>query len=295
MRFLLLPALALLAPALVACGASPAESDPRPSVVASTDVYASVATAIGGDRIRVTSILSGDRDPHEYQASARDLLAVSRADVVIRNGGGYDSFLDPMLQADTDVLDTAALIGFDPESEGIAGNEHLWYALPVMGGVADALAEQLADIDPSGAELYRDNLLAFDSRLAELEGRVAALSEEEDPASGVLVTEPVPLHLLADLGLEDRTPPQFSQAVEEDGDVAPQVLASVLHLVRGGRLAFLAYNPQTATAQTEQVRGAAEAAGLPVVEFTETLPAGLTYLDWMSANIEHVASVLGAD
>ena len=54
---------------------------------------------------------------------------------------------------------------------------------------------------------------------------------------------------------------------------------------------MLAYNSQTASPETEEVRAAAEAAGVPVVEFTETLPDGSDYVSWMTDNIEALAAI----
>ena len=55
---------------------------------------------------------------------------------------------------------------------------------------------------------------------------------------------------------------------------------------------FLAYNEQTEGPQTEAVKRAAEAAGVPVVNFTETLPDGKDYVQWMADNVESVSSAL---
>ncbi|MGH3691274.1 MAG: metal ABC transporter solute-binding protein, Zn/Mn family [Microbacterium sp.] len=69
------------------------------TVVASTNVYGDIAATIGGDRVDVQSIItSASQDPHSYEASARDRLTVQKADLVIENGGGYDAFIDTLLQ-----------------------------------------------------------------------------------------------------------------------------------------------------------------------------------------------------
>ncbi len=56
---------------------------------------------------------------------------------------------------------------------------------------------------------------------------------------------------------------------------------------------MLGYNSQTGGAETERVRDTAEDDGVPVVEFTETLPDGETYLSWMTANVDALAAALG--
>ncbi|OYX54790.1 MAG: ABC transporter substrate-binding protein, partial [Micrococcales bacterium 32-70-13] len=107
-------------------------------------------------------------------------------------------------------------------------------------------------------------------------------------------TEPVPAYLLAELGFDDETPEEFSEAIEEGADVPPLALQEVLDLIASGEVRLLAYNEQTASPETERVRAAAEAAGIPVVSFVETLPDGEDYVSWMRANIEAVAAALAA-
>ena len=73
--------------------AAPAAAS-KVAVVASTNVYGDIVARIGGDKVSVTSVISDpDQDPHSYEATAQDRLAVSKAKLVIANGGGYDDFL----------------------------------------------------------------------------------------------------------------------------------------------------------------------------------------------------------
>ena len=75
-------------------GSGPSASSDKVDVVASTNVWGSVAQAIGGDKVNVHSIIdSPDQDPHDYEATAQDKLKISRADLVVLNGGGYDPFM----------------------------------------------------------------------------------------------------------------------------------------------------------------------------------------------------------
>ena len=108
----------------------------------------------------------------------------------------------------------------------------------------------------------------------------------------MLATEPVPLFLVEAAGLVDRTPPQFSAAVEEETDVPPAAMSEMLDLVSSPQVAFLVYNEQTTGPQTDQVLEAAQAAGLPVVDVTETLPEGEDYVSWMAGNLDAFAQAL---
>ena len=51
-------------------------------------------------------------------------------------------------------------------------------------------------------------------------------------------------------------------------------------------------NAQTGGAETTQVIDEASAKSIPVLEFTETLPSGDTYLTWMQQNIDDLAGAL---
>lgn len=287
----------------------------RVRVVASTDVYGDVAAQIGGDLIEVTSIIEGAaQDPHSYEATARDQLALSQAELVIENGGGYDSFIDTMLEASGDegrvvvsaveasgLLDGGDIHANDDTEHSdddaaahdhIEGfNEHVWYSLHGMENVAREIAHALTEIDEENATAYESNFDAFAAQLGALEEQATALRAQAD-GKGVAITEPVPVYLLDEIGLENRTPDAFSEAIEEGTDVPPAVLRETIDLFADDSVSLLAYNEQTAGAETEQVRAAAEDAGVAIVSLTETLPDGQDYLGWMGSNIDAIETAL---
>lgn len=90
----------------------------------------------------------------------------------------------------------------------------------------------------------------------------------------MLATEPVAHYLLETAKVTDATPRAFSEAVEQESDVPAAALAEVNSLVAGKRVKAVVNNAQTVTPVTRQVVDAAKKAGLPVVDVTETLPAG---------------------
>jgi zinc/manganese transport system substrate-binding protein len=107
-----------LAGCATADSAEPAETEGL-SIVASTNVYGDIAESIAGDLATVTSIIdSPAQDPHSYEASAQDQLAIAGADLVIENGGGYDPFIDVLIEgSDTGalVITAATIAGFEDD------------------------------------------------------------------------------------------------------------------------------------------------------------------------------------
>jgi len=323
-RAALVGTIAVTALALAGCSASTPAADENAglSIVASTNVYGSIAEAIGGDLVTVTSIItSAAQDPHSYEASAQDQLALSKADLVIENGGGYDPFIDTLLSASSseapvvnaseasgllegdahehdDDASTSSTDSAAEEEEGHEGhdhiegfNEHVWYSFHGVEHVAEEIAHQLSELDADNAATYEANFTAFTGEIEALEARAEALHADTE-GMGAAITEPVPLYLLEAAGFTNRTPEEFSEAIEEGTDVAPTVLAQTLALFGSGSVSLLAYNSQTASNETEEVRAAAEENGVAVVEFTETMPDGADYVSWMTDNLSAISAAV---
>lgn len=275
-------------------GASAGGDSATISVVASTNVWGDVVDQVGGDRVDVLSIISDpSADPHSYEANAQTQLALSKADLVVENGGGYDDFMETMMGSVT----TGAPVVNAVEVSGKAAagdeelNEHVWYDFPSVDKVAQQIATELTALDPDSAAEFAANAETFSSRLAELTAEVEAVKAEHAGA-GVAVTEPVPLYLLETAGLDNRTPDEFSEAIEQDTDVPPAVLQETLALFTDKQVVALFYNEQTTGPQTEAVLDAATTNSIAVVPVRETLPEGQDYLTWMQGDITAMAQAV---
>ncbi|TDD63125.1 ABC transporter substrate-binding protein [Actinomadura darangshiensis] len=287
--------LAASALGLSACGSSSGAAEPdQVSVVASTNVYGDIARQIGGGKVKVTSFISDPaQDPHSFEAGTRNRLVLAKAAVVIENGGGYDDFVDTLLKgakSKAAVLNAVEISGKTAQA-GEELNEHVWYDLPSVARLADRISAALAKADPGDAGTFTANAAAFKAKLTTLEGKAAAVKAAHSGAH-VAITEPVPGYLLEAAGLENRTPEEFSEAIEEGDDVPPRALRDTLALLTGEKVKALVYNAQTSGPQTEQVEEGAKSNGVPVVPVTETLPEGQDYITWMDGTIAALQKAL---
>ncbi|MFJ6651855.1 metal ABC transporter solute-binding protein, Zn/Mn family [Microbacterium sp. NPDC091313] len=317
--------LALAGCAGTAAGQRASDSADTFTIVTSTNVYAQIVQEIAGDGVSVEAVISSAaQDPHDYEATAADQLTVQQADLIIENGGGYDGFMDSLISASgssapvivaaeysdswpgteadehtTDELQESPHAEEEhthaEDAEGhehIEGfNEHVWYDPHTVEHVADAIAQELTALRPDRADQIASNLDAFTGGLAELEtslGDIGASHQGEK----VFVTEPVPGYLVAAAGLDNATPSEFSEAVEEGQDVPPATLLEAVNLLKGGTVKVLIANAQAGGAETDTVIATAKDNDIPVLEFTETIPDGQTYLQWMTQNIEDLAGAL---
>ncbi|MFJ2619453.1 metal ABC transporter solute-binding protein, Zn/Mn family [Glutamicibacter sp. NPDC087344] len=303
-----------------------AQGEPETSglnIVATTNVYAQIAEAVAGEHATVNEIITSTaQDPHSYEPTARDKLTISNADIVVANGGGYDTFMDTLVQSlpkeQLDqvtllhVVDTSPVAVEETEDHDHAHeegeehahehdeaeehahehaeyNEHVWYDLESMSAFADALAAELGKQDAANAQAYADNAKTFDAGIDELSAQLAATGLS---GKSYLMTEPVPFHLLGEAGMVNKTPEGLSEAIEEGEGITPLTLKNADDLLTSKGVDLMVYNAQTESNETQSLRSAAQDSGVPVVELTETITDDSTYLDWMRGNIESLASAL---
>lgn len=204
---------------------TPAASSAIP-VVASTNVYGDIVRRIGGAKVDVTSIIvDPDQDPHSYEASTQNQLALSKAKVVVENGGGYDDFVDRMLKSgdSSAMVINAVKVSGKTAPKGGELNEHVWYDFPTVARIADRIAAALGKADPANAAAFTRNADAFKAKLEPLEAKETQIKKAYG-GEAVAITEPVPLYMIEASGLRNVTPAEFSEAIEEGDDVSPRTL-----------------------------------------------------------------------
>jgi zinc/manganese transport system substrate-binding protein len=327
-------ATALAAVTLVGCSSpQSAADDGTITIVASTNVYGDIAAQVGGDLVEITSIIDDpSQDPHSFEADARVQLDLSKADIVVHNGGGYDPFVEQLLASldvpqqvvvsavevspldlegddhahDDHAHDEHAEEGHaedehadhdhaDDEHAGHdhgAFNEHVWYDFSTVAAVASSIRDALVKLDPDNAEGYDANTAHLQGDLDLLTQRAASLSPADE--LGVAVTEPVALYLLEAIGLHNETPDAFTQAIEGGTEVSAAALNETLSLFSSGVASILVYNDQTTSPETEALKNAAADAGAPIVAVTELLPAGDDYVNWMNDLLDELEGAIQA-
>jgi zinc/manganese transport system substrate-binding protein len=274
---------------LSACGGS---SSGKLDVVAAENVYGSIAQQIGGPHVSVTSVLTNPQaDPHLFEPSTATGLAVAKAKVVIQNGLGYDAFMTRLENASTSnrraVVTMADVVGVS----GNDANPHLWYDVPALDRIAEAITSALKKADRRNASAYGRSLARFDKSLAPLQHEVATIRRRFH-GTPVAYTEPVPGYLVTAAGLRNLAPDTFTRAIEEGTEPSPSAVAAMNELITKHRIRVLLYNSQAVSPITGRLRDAAKAAGIPVVPVTETLPPHLTFQQWQLNQARALATAL---
>ncbi len=290
---------ALVALTLVAgCGSSADAGAPATpgtlTVVASTNVWGAVAGAVAGPDAQVRSIIADPAgDPHSYESTPADAAAISRADLVVANGGGYDTFVDKVTSADA-AAKAKTIEAFDLRPDEADDNEHVWFDPTTVKAVADQVADRLSAAEPARAAGLHQRAQAFDAQVDRIAAQTAAIGRAK-PGTQVISTEPIAHYLLRTAGVTDVTPQDFVEAIENETDPSAASLVQVADALSARRVTALVFNPQTETPVVQGLRDRAAGAGVAVVDVTETLPAGVTdYLQWVDGTRAALARAVGA-
>jgi zinc/manganese transport system substrate-binding protein len=288
MRTVIVLAVTLL---LSGCGGS-ATTAGKVDVVAAENAYGNIAAQIGGSRVSVTSILTDpNADPHLFEPGTSNGLAVAKAKVVLQNGLGYDAFMTKLENSapssDRITVTIADVLGV----HGKDANPHLWYDVPGLGRIADAIASALERADPRHTSAYRVGLARFTRSLRPLQQEVAAIRSRFHDAP-VAYTEPVPGYLVTAAGLQNVAPNSFTRSIEDGTEPSPSSVSAMTSLIAQHRIRVLLYNGQAVSPITARLRAKAEGAGIPVVAVSETLPSDRTFQQWQVGQARALAAAL---
>jgi zinc/manganese transport system substrate-binding protein len=287
----LLAGAAVTATALSACsiGASAAGSDPGGKIVAvgAENEYADVISQVGGKYVQVSAIMSNpNTDPHTFEASPSIAREISAAQLIVQNGVGYDTFMSTIESAagsgSSKVIDVQKLLGL-PDS---TANPHLWYNPSTMPKVADAIAADLAAIQPAHAAYFKAHAKSFVASLDSWNNAIAAFKQAYAGVP-VATTEPVADYMLQAVGADNLTPWTFQADIMNGVDPSPQNVALQKALFTDHKVKVFLYNQQVTEPLTESLITLANQNGIPVVGVYETMPTpGYDYQTWMLTEVQ---------
>jgi zinc/manganese transport system substrate-binding protein len=286
---------------LTSCSAAETESS-APTIVATTNVWANVAEQIAGDNFVVTALITDPaQDPHSFEASARDQLAVSESSIFIMNGGGYDEFAEVLATAakvdpfnvyelhegehGAEHSDEHSEEGDHTGEEGHEGehahdgSDHIWYDLHVAELTAELLASKMSELQPENAAEFTANAEAFVVEIAALEERVAAFGANLN----YFEAHPLATLLFNELGFTNVTPEGFAEAEEAGLEPSVKIMSDATALIEQNKIDFLAVNRQVTSASLEKLKTLAEENSIAVLTFDELLGDGQSYQEWFAA------------
>lgn len=164
--------------------------------VATVGMVADIVRNVAGDRAKVVSLMGEGVDPHLYKATRSDMATLLGADIVFYNGLLLEGKMSDALirvatsgkkvHAVTELLEEKFLL----EPEAFAGHydPHVWMDPAAWLRAVEVVADKLAEFDPSGASVYRQNLAGYLEELRALDAYGERVLATVPETSRVLVT-----------------------------------------------------------------------------------------------------------
>lgn len=259
-------------------------------IVAAENMYSDIAKQIGGVHVDVTTILSNpDQDPHSFELTPSVGYALTKAQLVIINGVGYDAWADRLLSHQTQNR-PKIILAQDILGKKMGDNPHLWYDIDGMQKLSQYLAKQYIDLMPENRNLFEANLAQFSNQLTQIKKRIETIKSHH-LGLFVAATEPVCGIMVEKLGFE-MGEQNFQWVIMNGGEPSPRQVAQFEDDLRQKKIKLLFYNAQVITPETDRLKQIANQANIPIIGVSETMPEGMSYQQWMNDTLSKIEAAL---
>ncbi len=161
----------------------PSIPDDKVQIAAQIYPLAFVAERVAGDQGAVDLLTPPGSDAHDYELAPSQIASLGKADLVIYQLGFQAVTTQAIQQSGaTNVIETGSLVtllragdddhgatGHTGSGEDYGYDPHIWLDPTNMVRISNAVAENLATLDPPNAQIYRDNAAQLNGELEVLD------------------------------------------------------------------------------------------------------------------------------
>ncbi|GAB4541785.1 MAG: zinc ABC transporter substrate-binding protein [Ruegeria sp.] len=164
-------------------------------VVATTGMIADAVRQIGGDQVEVKSLMGPGVDPHAYRQTRSDIVAMTRADLVLWHGLYLEAQMEDFFHdlgrkrqvvAVAEGVDKSKLRAHDDYADKY--DPHLWMSPVLWRDVVIEVQQALTEARPEAADLFAANTQAFLDRIDRLHAYGQQVLAQVPADKRVLVT-----------------------------------------------------------------------------------------------------------
>ena len=291
--------LAAVSALLAGCGGiGAADEGLGPRVVASFYPLQYVAERVAGEHAQVSNLTAPGAEPHDLELSVRQTASIADADLVVVHSGFQPAVDEAVEQSGPDaVVDTAEVVeqvdtGAEHSDDGHAhdgDDPHFWLEPVLLAQAAEAVADELADVDPDHAADYRANLDELVTDLEELD------RDYREGLTGCDTTDVVVSHdafgYLETYGLHFES----IAGITPDQEPSPARLAELADLIEGSAITTVFTETLASPALSETLAGdlGLETAVLDPIEGLSDATSDEDYLSLMRQNLAALRTANG--
>ena len=210
-----LSALAVFSTAIAGVAIAGRASEPL-NVVTTTSMIADAAKAVGGKFVTVKSLIAANIDPHSYRPTRSDIVALSKAKLILWNGLELEEQLEKNMESLAKKTTVIAVAEKLPESQLLemaeeeehddhghghghkhkhehkhehgAEDPHVWMSPRVWSGVVEIIRDAMVKAQPANADAFKSNAAGYLKQLAELDSYSKKVLSSVPENSRVLMT-----------------------------------------------------------------------------------------------------------
>lgn len=275
-------------------------SEKKISIVATFYPLQDFAESVGGDAVRVKSIVPAGAEPHDYEPTPQDIVSAYQADVFLLNGAGIDAWAEkirPELERRgvtvVQMSEVVSLLPGTAETGGAAStfDPHFWLDPIWAQQEAEALRNVLTLRDPARAEVYTRNTERYSTLLANLD---TAYREglQQCEFHTIVTSHNAFAYLAKRYGFETVS----VSGISPEAEASPRVLTEIVETVRSLGLRYIFFetlvSPKVAETLAREV-GAETLVFNPIEGLTEEeRQTGKNYLSIMRENLNNLQIAL---
>ena len=274
---------ALTAFCLLCLGATTSASAAVIDVVASFTVLGDVVKNVGGDHVRVRSLVPPDGDPHEFEPSPDDVKALKAASVVFVSGKGLETWFERLAKAAGGTKPVVVSDGIKEHTMREDGktiiDPHVWNSVPNVMTWVDNIERALEKADPKDVSDFKHTAERYRATLRDLDQYVRARIGDI-PASKrkILTSHDAFSYMGREYGLKFLAP----QSVSTEMEASAADVATLIDQIKSEGLTAYFVENSTDTALVKQVANA-----------THAQPGGMLYPEALSPAGGPIRSYVG--
>ena len=174
---------------LVAAIALPARAQAPVDVVASFSILGDFVQNVGGDRVRVSTLVGPGGDVHVYSPAPSDAQKIAESKLLVINGLGLEGWLPRLLQASGSKAPIVmATAGIAPLKVGFHADPHAWQSVPEAKIYVTNIRDALVSVDPADAGVFRSRADIYLAKLDALDREVREAIARIPPNRRKLIT-----------------------------------------------------------------------------------------------------------
>lgn len=174
---------------------SAAQDDPI-RVTATVGMVGDAVSNVGGDLVKVTTLMGPGIDPHLYKPSANDIDALGDTDLIVYGGlhleGRMVELFEKIPRLGIPTVPVGEAIPEDrlrtpPEFDGNP-DPHIWFSVPLWQIAVDAVRAALVELAPDHADTFETNAAAYQEEMDALDAYVREQTATVPETRRVLIT-----------------------------------------------------------------------------------------------------------